>query len=210
MIKKIRVFFNKLFFNLFKKKSTIKLGFYGPVNAGKSSLANRISKDFTGEEMSSVSKVPHETREVIQKEKVRIKYDDKEMDFNLIDTPGIATRVDYEDFLKHKMKPEEAKARAKEATQGVIESIKWLDSVDCVLVVLDAAQDPYSQVNITIIGNLAARKVPILIVANKIDLKKANIEKIKNAFPQYPVVGVSALKGKHMDEFYEEVFKLIK
>ena len=210
MMGKIRGFFSNIFSKLFRIKKTIKLGFYGPVNAGKSSLANRISKDFTGEEMSSVSKVPHETRTIIQKEKVKIKYDDHEMDFNLIDTPGIATRIDYEDFLKFKMNDEEAKARAKEATQGVIESIKWLDQVDCVLVVLDATQDPYSQVNITIIGNLAARNTPILIVANKVDLKSAKINRIEDAFPQYKVIGISALNGTHMDELYKEIFNLIK
>ena len=78
------------------------------------------------------------------------------------------------------------------------------------LVVLDAAENPYNQVNITIIGNLAARKVPVLIVANKIDLKKANIRRMKSAFPQYKVIGVSALKGKGMDEFYEELFNLVR
>ena len=210
MMSKIRGVFNSIFSKLFRVKKTIKLGFYGPVNAGKSSLANRISKDFTGEEMSSVSKVPHETRTIIQKEKVKIKYNDKEMDFNLIDTPGIATRIDYEDFLKFKMNDEEAKERAKEATQGVIESIKWLDQVDCVLVVLDATQDPYSQVNITIIGNLAARNTPILIVANKVDLKSSKIQRVEDAFPQYKVIGISAMTGKNMDELYKEIFNLIK
>jgi len=200
----------RFFSNIFKGKKVVKLGFYGPVNAGKSSLANRISKDFTGEESFHVSKIPHETREIQVKEKVRIKKGKKELDFNLIDTPGIATRIDYTDFLRHGLKEKEAKERAKEATQGVIEAIKWLENVDCVLVVLDAADNPYNQVNITIIGNLAARKVPVLIVANKVDLKKANIKRVESAFPQYKVVGVSALKGKGMDEFYEELFSLVK
>ena len=56
------------------------------------------------------------------------------MTFKLIDTPGIATKIDYEDFLKYKMKKGESKKRAKEATQGVIESIKWLDDMDVVVV----------------------------------------------------------------------------
>ena len=200
----------KFFSNIFRGRKSIKLGFYGPVNAGKSSLANRISKDFTGEENFSVSKIPHETREIQVKEKVRIKKGKKELDFNLIDTPGIATRVDYTDFTKYGMKVNEAKERAKEATQGVIEAIKWLENVDCVLVVLDSAENPYNQVNITIIGNLAAIKVPVLIIANKIDLKKANIKRIESAFPQYRVIGISALSGKNMDEFYEGLFELVK
>lgn len=180
------------------------------MNAGKTSLANIISKDFTGEEMGIASKIPHETREIQVKEKVRIKKGKKELDFNLIDTPGIATKIDYEDFLKYGLKAKEAKERAKEATQGVIESIRWLENVDCVLVVLDSTENPYNQVNITIIGNLAARKIPVLIVANKVDLKKSRIKKVESAFPQYKVVGISALKGKGMDNFYDELFKLVK
>ena len=108
------------------------------------------------------------------------------------------------------MKESEAKKRAKEATKGVIESIKWLDDVDCVIIVLDATEDPYSQVNITIIGNLQARDIPVLLVANKIDLKKAKIKKIEAAFPQYDIVGISAKYGKHIDEFYDSLFKLVK
>ena len=159
--------------------------------------------------MGSVSKVPHETREIQVKEKIRIKKKGKELVFNLIDTPGIATKIDYEEFTAFKMKKSEAKERAKEATKGVIEAIKWLDSMDIVIVVLDSTINPYSQVNITIIGNLAARKIPVLIGANKIDLKKSNIKKIEAAFPQYPIVGMSALKGKNIDEFYEELIKLV-
>jgi len=175
----LKNFFKKIISTFMKNKKDIKLGFYGPPNAGKTSLANRICKDFTGEEIGSVSKVPHETRSVQFKEKVEIKYKGKSMTFKMIDTPGITTRVDYEDFLKYKVKKKEAKNRAKEATQGIIESIKWLDDMDVVVVVLDSVLNPYDQVNITIIGNLVARKIPVLIVANKSDLKKAKIKKIE-------------------------------
>ena len=209
-IKIFKSFFKRVFSNIFKGKKDIKLGFYGPPNAGKTSLANRICKDFTGEEIGSVSKVPHETRTVQFKEKVEIDFKGKKMIFKMIDTPGIATRIDFEDFLKFKIKKKEAKARAKEATQGVIESIKWLDDMDVVVIVLDSSKNPYNQVNITIIGNLVARKIPILIVANKIDLKKADVKKVEAAFPEYEVVGISAKKGKNLEEFYEAVFKLSK
>lgn len=205
----IKEFFN-VFFSMFKRKRLVRLGFYGPVNAGKTSLANRISKDFTGEELGAVSKIPHETREIHIKEKVKIKKGNKELDFNLIDTPGIATKIDYTDFLKHGLSAKESKERAREATQGVIEAIKWLENVDCVLVVLDSTENPYNQVNITIIGNLAARKIPVLIIGNKIDVKKSSIKRIESAFPQYKVVGLSALTGNGMEEFYNELFNLVR
>ena len=203
MIGIIKNFINKVFRDLFKKKKHLKIGIYGPPNAGKTTLANRICQDWLGEDMGTVSNIPHETREIQIKEQVNIKSGKKELTFNLVDTPGIATKVDYEDFMKKGMKKNEAKLRAKEATKGVIESIKWLDEMDVVIVVLDATQDPYSQVNITIVGNLQARNIPVLIVANKIDLKKASVEKIEAAFPQYEIVGISAEKGKNIDKFYE-------
>ena len=195
---------------MFRGKKEIKLGFYGPPNAGKTSLANRICKDFTGEEIGSVSKIPHETRSVQFKEKVEISYKGKKLIFKLIDTPGIATKIDYENFLKYNMDKKEAKQRAKEATQGVVESIKWLDDMNVVVIVLDATENPYNQVNITIVGNLVARKIPLLIVANKIDLKKADLKKIEAAFPEYDVVGISAKYGKNLEGFYESIFKLSK
>ena len=210
VIKIFRNFFKRIFSGIFKNKEEIKLGFYGPPNAGKTSLANRICKDFTGEDMGKVSKIPHETRTVQFKEKVEIDYKGKKMVFKMVDTPGIATRIDYEDFLKYKVKRKDAKQRAKEATQGVIESIKWLDNMDMVVVVLDATQNPYNQVNITIIGNLVAKKIPVLIVANKIDLKKADFKKVESAFPEYDTIGISAKYGKNLEEFYESIFRLSK
>lgn len=210
VMKGFKNFFKNIFLRLFKGKKDIKLGFYGPPNSGKTSLANRICKDFTGEEMGSVSKVPHETRTVQFKEKVEIDFKGKKMTFKMVDTPGIATKIDYEDFLKYKVKKKDAKIRAKEATQGIVESIKWLDDMDVVVIVLDATENPYNQVNITIIGNLVARKIPVLIVANKIDLKKSSIKQIEAAFPEYEVVGISAKYGKNIEEFYESIFKLSK
>lgn len=203
-------FFGKVFSGIFKNKKDIKLGFYGPPNAGKTSLANRICKDFTGEEIGTVSKIPHETRNVQFKEKVEIKYKGKSMTFKMVDTPGIATKIDYEEFLKYNMNKKDAKERAKEATQGIVESIKWLDDMDLVVIVLDAAENPYNQVNITIIGNLVARKIPVLIAANKIDKNKAELKKIEAAFPEYDVIGISAKYGKNLEEFYEALFKLSK
>ena len=161
--------------------------------------------------MGKVSPIPHETREINVKEKVTIKgKNGKELIFNLIDTPGIATKIDYEDFMKSGMPAAKAKKRAREATKGVIESIKWLDEVDTVLVVLDGTQDPYSQVNVTIIGNLQARNIPVLICANKSDLKKCKIKKVQAAFPQYEVMGISAKYGKNIDKLYEKLFELAK
>ena len=82
--------------------------------------------------------------------------------------------------------------------------------MNAVVVVLDAAENPYSQVNITIIGNIVAREIPVLVVANKIDLKNADLKKFEAAFPEYEVIGISAKENINMDEFYEALFRLAK
>ncbi len=206
--KGIKSFFNKLF----KTQKEIRLGCYGSVNAGKTTLANRIAKDFIGKdaEIGVASKVPHETREVTELEHVEMNNDGKKLVINLVDTPGIATKIDFEDFIKYGINKKDAKMRAKEATKGVIESIKWLDKMNVVLVVIDASKDPYTQVNITILGNLEARNIPVIIVANKIDLKRADVGKVRKMFPQYPVIGISAKTGKNIKDLYKTIFDVVK
>ncbi len=201
-----------IFLKFFKKRKQLKLGIYGPPNAGKTTLANRICKDWLNEEeaLGKTSIVPHETREIKVKERVKIKNSrGHEIQFNLVDTPGIATKIDFEDFLKFKLSKKQAKERAKEATKGVIEAIRWLENVDAVVVVLDATLNPISQVNITILGNLAARDIPVIIAANKADLKKADTRRVQAAFPQYPAIGLSAEYGDNLQAFYESLFKLL-
>ncbi len=210
MIRLVKKFIKKMFKDIFRKRKSLKIGLYGPPNGGKTTLANRLCMDWLGEEMGSVSNIEHETREVQIKEKISVKKDNKELSFSLVDTPGIATKIDYEDFLKKGMKAADAKRRAKEATKGVIDAIKWLDNMDVVIVVLDSTKDPFSQVNITIIGNLAARDIPVLVLGNKTDLKRSKLKKVKAAFPQYEVIGISAKKGTNMEEFYEKLFEIAR
>ncbi|HDY74141.1 MAG TPA: GTP-binding protein [Euryarchaeota archaeon] len=192
---------------IFKKKKTISLGFYGAVNAGKTTLANRISMDWLGEEVGVVSEIPHETREIQKVENVKVDTESGSLNMNIIDMPGIATQVDFKEFEKFGFNEEEAKNRAKEATRGIIEAIKWLNNVDAVLVVMDSTKDPYTQVNITIIGNLEARGIPMIVIANKIDSEDASPESIENAFPQHIVVQVSASTGDNMDNLYTAIHK---
>ncbi len=189
-------------------RKQVRIGFYGPPNAGKTTLANRIARDFTGETVGSASAVPHETRRVRRKENVEVSTGRSKLRMDIVDTPGVATQIDFHEFVEdHGMDEEEARRRSKEATEGVIEAIRWLDDVDGVLLVMDAAEDPFNQVNITILGNLEARKLPVVIVANKIDLDEASPATLKTAFPQHPVVPVSAGEGTNMDTLYEVMSK---
>jgi small GTP-binding protein len=189
---------------VFRRKAS-RIGIYGPPNAGKTTLANKILMDFTGETIGAVSNVPHETRRVRRREGVTIKGDGYSVTLDIVDTPGLATKIDFHDFMAFGMTEEESKRRAKEATEGVIEAIKWMDNLDGVLLVMDATEDPYTQVNVTVIGNMEARRLPMLIVANKTDLPGASSDRIKGAFPQHTVVPISALNGTNMDLLYETI-----
>ena len=203
MIKRLKQIFSNLFSD--SEKDDFSIGIYGPPNAGKSTLANQISKDLTGDEMGKVSEVPHETRAVQKKEKVEIESGDQSIQMNLLDMPGISTNVDFKDFTEHGLEEDEAKGRAKEATKGIVEAIKYLDDVDACLVIFDSTEDPYTQVNVTIIGNLEAKDIPILVLANKIDKEGADPERVRDAFPQHPVIEVSAKEGTNIDKLYEEI-----
>ncbi|RLI87963.1 MAG: GTP-binding protein [Archaeoglobales archaeon] len=200
-IKKKFGFLLKWFF----RKDRMKIGIYGPPNAGKTTLANRILRDWTGDVMGAVSDIPHETRRARLREGVRIEVDGKSVTLDIVDTPGLATKIDFHEFMKYGLPEDEAKRRAKEATEGVIEAIKWLDDLDGVLLVMDSTEDPFTQVNVTIVGNIEARNLPLLIVANKIDLPNASPARIKAAFPQHPVVPISALKGLNIDSLYKAI-----
>jgi hypothetical protein len=203
-IKKVKRNFSSIFKNLFKKK-TAKIGIYGPPNAGKTTLANRIIRDWTGDAMGAVSNVPHETRRARRREGVTIESNGSKVTLDIVDTPGLATKIDFHEFMAHGLEEEEAKRRAKEATEGIIEAVKWLDDLDGVILVMDATEDPFTQVNVTVIGNMEARKLPLLIAANKIDLPESSPARIRSAFPQHPMVPISALEGQNIDALYEEI-----
>lgn len=197
-------------FGLFRKKQA-SIGIYGPPNAGKTTLANRISRDWTGKPMGKTSEVPHETRRAKERKEVVIKAAGSKISFDIVDTPGIATKIDFHNFVEDfEMDEGAAKQRAKEATEGVIEAIKWLDKVDGVLLVMDSAEDPFNQVNVTLLGNLEARKLPTIIVANKMDLEEASPATIRDAFPQHHTIPISALAGYGMDNLYKAMLKYFR
>jgi len=188
-----------------KKKKDVKLAFYGEVNAGKTTLANKIANDLGYDDLGAVSEIPHETRRVVKLENALLKKDNFEINFTLMDMPGIASTVDYRNFVKFGLTEEEAIHRAKEATKGILEAIKMIDQVDVALVILDSTKTPFEQVNLTIIGNLQLQGIPIIIVANKIDLPDSRPELVRQTFSDQTIVAVSAKTGDNIPELYEAI-----
>ncbi|MGQ0537120.1 MAG: Era-like GTP-binding protein [Methanobacteriota archaeon] len=189
-------------------KQHVKIGIYGPPNAGKTTLANRICRDFAGDVMGAASPVPHETRRARKKANLEVKANGASLHLDVVDTPGIATKIDFHEFVeKYGFTEDEARARAKEATEGVIEAIRWLDDVDGIILVMDAAEDPFTQVNVTLLGNIEARKKKVVIAANKIDLPTSSPATIRSAFEQHPVVPISAMTGYNIEQLYQTMVK---
>ncbi|MCS7103735.1 MAG: Era-like GTP-binding protein, partial [Candidatus Korarchaeum sp.] len=193
---------SRLFSGILSRKKKIALGIYGPVNSGKTTLANRICTDFAGRKAGNVSRIPHETRSVNIVENVSLKLKNGSILMDVIDTPGIATRVSYRSFLRYGFKKEEAMERAAEAARGVVEAIRSMERVDLALLVLDSTKDPTSQVNWVIAGNLKARFIPYIVVSNKIDLPYARPKIVERVFPEDKVVQISALRGDNVVSLY--------
>ena len=205
IIKRIRSNFSAALNRIFNRGKTRRIGIYGPPNAGKTTLANKIVRDFTGDVVGSVSNIPHETRRAHRREGVTIKSDNSAITLDIVDTPGLATKIDFQDFMSQGLSEDESRRRAKEATEGVIEAVRWLDDLEGVILVMDATEDPFTQVNVTVIGNMEARNLPLLIAANKIDLENSAPSRIKSAFPQHPMVPISALNGDNIDILYGKI-----
>ena len=191
-----------------KRKGGFRLGIYGSPNAGKTTLANCMCRDYAGDVMGTVSEVPHETRRVLTKQEVVMKTDQGTLIVDVMDTPGLASRVDPMDFeLMYNMDQEVAAKRAQEATQGILEAIEALDTLDGMMLVLDASTDPYSQVNQVLLTHVQAKKLPMLVVANKVDLPEADAGRIQKMFARHPVIGISAKTGQNLDGLYDELIR---
>lgn len=203
--------FAKILSNLFQKK-TSRIGIYGPPNAGKTTLANRIAREWSTGLEGTVSEIPHETRRALRTENITITGSNgRSITIDIVDTPGVTTKIDYNEFIEYGIDREGAINRAREATEGVAEAMHWLrEDIDGVIYMMDATADPFAQVNIMMVGIIESRNLPVVIAANKTDLPDASPQRIKTAFPQHPVVPISSLTGVKVEDLYEEMIRVFR
>ncbi|MDP2920981.1 MAG: tRNA uridine-5-carboxymethylaminomethyl(34) synthesis GTPase MnmE [Candidatus Omnitrophota bacterium] len=160
----------------------IKAVICGSPNAGKSSLMNAILK----ESRSIVTHIPGTTRDTIE-ELINI----KGIAVTLVDTAGI-TDTDH---------PIEK--------EGIKRSYAYLESADLILLVLDQSRR-LNKNDLDIINRIKDNKKGLIVVINKIDLRKAlDIKKVRRFFPGAKLVYVSSLAMKGIDKLENEIESMV-
>jgi tRNA modification GTPase len=158
----------------------IKTVILGRVNAGKSSLLNRL----LNEERALVTPVPGTTRDIVES-MVHV----EGMPLRLMDTAGFR------------------KGRGKVEKLGIDLTKKKMKEADLSLVVIDQSR-PLNQDDLDILA--ATNRKSSLIVLNKIDLpRKADTKALNPAIEGLPVVRISALTGEGIEGLRKAIKDLV-
>lgn len=123
-----------------------RIGFFGKMNVGKSSLVNAL----TGQQVSVVAQTPGTTTDPVKKMIELVGIGPVE----LIDTAGVDDQSEL-------------------GTKRVSRTNDSLDQVDLAILVFAGQFDQYDQ---TLMETCAMRKVPFFLVQNKTDLASTNVE----------------------------------
>lgn len=176
-----------------EEDTSIKVAIVGKQNAGKSSLLNNL----VGQERSIVSAIPGTTRDAID---TPIEFEGKQI--TLIDTAGIRKRGAIEPGVEK---------------YSVLRSFQAIERCDVALLVIDVAAGITAQ-DTHIAGYILDAMKSVILVANKWDL----IEKDQNTMAEYeqrirqelnflpyvPVVFISALSGKRVNQILPLVLRV--
>lgn len=158
----------------------VAVGIVGKTNVGKSSLLNAL----LGDERAIVTGVPGTTRDVIE-EKVSL----SGLILKVADTAGIR------------------KWRSVVEQEGVRRTKRLMREADLVLLVVDRSRRLSGEDRE--IFELVRKKKNI-VVLNKIDLSpKLERGQIQAAFPEGPVVEISARTGEGVERLREEIFEAV-
>ncbi len=152
----------------------------GRVNAGKSSLLNRL----LNEERAIVTPIPGTTRDIIE---------------SMIHVKGLPLRImDTAGFRK---------VRGKLERLGMELTEKKMEESDLILLVIDQSR-AVSPDDFDLLAKITGKRA--LVVVNKIDLPlKADLESLGTRLNGFKVVKVSALTGEGMEDLQQAIWKLI-
>ena len=75
------------------------------------------------------------------------------------------------------------------------------------LLVIDAAADPYTQVNQVLLTHVQGRNLPMLVIANKVDLPDADVGRLQKMFQRHPVIGISCKTGENLHGLYDTMVR---
>jgi tRNA modification GTPase len=152
----------------------------GRVNAGKSSLLNRL----LNEQRAIVTPVPGTTRDIIE---------------STITIEGLPLRImDTAGFRE---------VRDEVETIGIHLTEQKLSEADFLLVIIDQSR-PLNQDDLNIIAQSKGKKA--VIVINKIDLpSQLSQEEMQKTFSDFPVVEISALTGQGLDQLRKAIVECV-
>ncbi|MCG0275098.1 MAG: tRNA uridine-5-carboxymethylaminomethyl(34) synthesis GTPase MnmE [Thermosediminibacteraceae bacterium] len=152
----------------------------GRPNVGKSSLLNSLLR----EKRAIVTEIPGTTRDIIE-EYINI----KGIPIKIVDTAGIRETLDAVEKI------------------GVERALETLENADMVLLMFDASEELKKEDRE--IMELVKDKF-VIVVINKVDLPvKLNIEEVVSAFPGKPVIRISALQEKGIEELREAIYRVV-
>ncbi len=169
--------------------NTIRIGIIGRVNVGKSSILNAL----LGKNRSLVSEIEGTTIDPVSDEITH-----KGAVLRFVDTAGIRRPSKIEGIEKY----------ALERTK------KTLEISDIVLLVLDSS-NPLVELDEKISGLSQKYNLGIVICLNKWDIKCAEFERLKREIRRKfaylahaPILTISALKNRHIDEIKDAILRV--
>jgi tRNA modification GTPase len=153
----------------------------GPVNAGKSSLFNRL----VGEDRAIVTDIPGTTRDVLREPRVI-----DGLLFTFYDTAGLRSQAG--DSIE---------------SIGIGLANKAARSADLVLFIVDASK-PHDKTTYSKIRELD--RADVVVVFNKIDLPESDATAIlQGLLPGFPVARISAFTGEGLDDLRRRIVEVV-
>ncbi len=178
-----------------KQDNVLRLAIVGRPNVGKSSLLNAI----VGSERSIVSAKPGTTRDAID-----TPFQYKEQEILLIDTAGIRRKGQQMDIIER---------------FSLLRSMQAISRADIAMLILDA-QEMATDQDAHVAGYILEEFKGVIVVVNKWDLSrqlgitpnaaKDFIRERLKFMPYVPVVFISALTGKGVEELLPQAIEIYK